>query len=832
MKHILILILLFFGVFGSKAQNVELSYNQTPLDEVLLDIREKYQVQFSFENGQLSIFQITVKRRFSDVDTALEFLFRDKPFILEKVGDTYLVYYTAKAIVRRAFLLIGNIVEKGSSETLPYAHLKINGTPVLANTDGWFSYKSADDSVFHIVASYLGFQNADTVVKESNTCSIGLTPLTYQLNEITVQNDPFRNMMTYPGNSVGEVQLSNYITPYLPGNGDNSVFNLLRLQPGILAAGEQSSDLLIWGSYEGQSQLLFDGMTLFAMKNYNDNISAVNPFLAKSVKVLKGAYGVEYNGFVGGIIDVTGLQGGKQKISTRLNINNQTLNGMISVPLFKKASLVMAARKTYYELYDQSSISFNIGRNESNTIDKILYPDYNFQDFNMKLSGESGKHDQFELNGFLGFDNFTYNLDLEGAMSNFQYEETEKNKQLGWSVRWVHQWLNSGNTRILFAGSQLIRSINNLQKIGNGKNTSGSSAQPGPDFFNTTIDDEILNSVSEQKLKIETSYANFKNHQLKWEIGFQNYSTSYNEDSLQILTYSNESNIRIYNAYINDTWNLGENIQLELGLLNEYAFELKRNDLQPRFRLGYRFNENIQFNFGLGLYRQYLTRLTQIDDFSTIRYFWMLADNEEIAIQNAIHNVLGLRYTCSGLSLNVELFHKKIQGLTRFLNYSFLSDAFNGNSYSDGFDILLEKRWDRVQFWTAYSYSRTYEYFDYFTTNEYQRALHDQRHELKLTLLINLKKWHLTSNYVYGSGFPDIFYNNPERDYHRLDLAVTRSLSYRRFKIDTGLSILNVFNYQNLKYDNFYRLPDETGTIELQAEAVPFTPTIFFNILF
>ena len=38
--------------------------------------------------------------------------------------------------------------------------------------------------------------------------------------------------------------------------------------PGILAAGEQSNDLLIWGGYESHSQIKFDGFTVFGLKNF------------------------------------------------------------------------------------------------------------------------------------------------------------------------------------------------------------------------------------------------------------------------------------------------------------------------------------------------------------------------------------------------------------------------------------------------------------------------------------------------------------------------------------------------------------------------------------
>ena len=714
---------------------------------------------------------------------------------------------------------------------MPYAHLLINDQHVVTDQNGWFSIKSINDSIFQLSATYLGFKKLDTTLYAASHIQINLLPESYKLNEITVHTKPFESVLSYSGNVAGEVKLSNYITSYLPGNGDNSVFNLLRLQPGVLAAGEQSSDLLIWGSFEGQSLLLFDGMTLFAMKNYNDNISAVNPFLAKSVKVLKGAYGVEYNGVVGGVVDVTGVQGNREDFSAQLNVNNQTLNGMLSIPLFKKSSLVIAARKTYYEMYDQSSISFNVGRNDNNTMDQVLYPDYNFQDLNLKFSGELNERNQFQISGFYGADNFTYGLDIDGTNSRFQYEQNENHGQLGGSFQWNHHWKNGANTRLIAARSYLNRSIHNLQKTSNGR-SSGGNGQFAASDFSTTVDDQIENNAIEQKIKIETTHPVIKNHQLKWGLGVQNYQANYHEDSIAITTYHSSNQVRLLHGYINDEISLNKQLQFEIGLLNEYALDLNKNLLLPRIHLQYKLSDQLQLNYGSGCYSQYLTQLTQIDDFSTIRYFWLIADGKNVSMQKALHNVVGVKFTQPHWQANVEYFNKQMNGLTRYYNYSFQSTPFNGESYSNGFDILLNAHWEHLQFWTAYTFSKTYEHFDYFANTDFQRALHDQRHELKLTMLVDLRNWFITANYVYGSGFPDLIYENAERDYHRFDVAVTKSFYFHRFKVETGLSILNVLNYQNIKYDNFYRLPDETGTLSLQAEAVPFTPTLYLNLSF
>ena len=144
-----------------------------------------------------------------------------------------------------------------------------------------------------------------------------MTPSVIALEEIVVEGSRVaRSIET--GTSPGISRMNHKIAYYLPGNGDNSIFNLLRLQPGILAAGEQSADFIIWGSYEGQSQVLFDGFTIYGMKNFNDNISAVNPYMAKDIKVMKGAYGAEYGERVGGIVDITGVDGNRLSPSVQV----------------------------------------------------------------------------------------------------------------------------------------------------------------------------------------------------------------------------------------------------------------------------------------------------------------------------------------------------------------------------------------------------------------------------------------------------------------------------------------------------------------------------------
>ena len=51
--------------------------------------------------------------------------------------------------------------------------------------------------------------------------------------------------------------------------------------------------------------------------------------------------------------------------------------------------------------------------------------------------------------------------------------------------------------------------------------------------------------------------------------------------------------------------------------------------------------------------------------------------------------------------------------------------------------------------------------------------------------------------------------------------------------MEAGISVLNIFNRENIKYANLVKIPDGAfSTLSVHAEAVPFTPTIYLNVAF
>lgn len=847
MKTIGILIGLVLAGFWSYSQQVELRYRNTPLNEVLLDLRDRYDVRFSFDHALLAQYPVTAERSCNSPGDALTVLLDGLPLGWELAGNVFVIFARTSRESPRSWLISGVIRDAASGERLPFAHLQLNGKSTVSDQYGTFAYRQQTGGQFRLNISFLGYYPADTLVQAGANQQFLLKPSVFRLKEIQVEGlQVVRSEQI--GQQAGEMRLNHQIAGSLPGYGDHSVFNLLRLQPGILAAGEQSNDLIIRGSYEGQSQVLFDGFTLFGMKNFNDNISAVNPFMAKDIRVMKSAYAAEYGDRVGGLVEVTGVDGNPGKWQTQLNVNNMTMNAWMNVPLSGKLALVVAARQTYYELYDKNQLTLSaFGRSgRGNVADRYVYPDYHFGDFNLKLSGQTGAGDFFRLSLFRGSDRYLLGLNYESSGQNNQlvYEDEESNRQFGASAAYSKAWSSGLRSELLLAGSSLETERHNLRQSagknggqggnGNGQGGSPATGQTNPEW-NTDSDDLMNNRVGELKLHIRNHLPLNHSQKLGFGLGFTENEVRFKQDSFGVEQTDERNVLSRMQTYIEDHWSVNPQLQLTAGLRFDWTPARHRLDWQPRLSAGWQVSQSVRLTAAAGTYRQYLSRTSAIDALGNYHYRWMVCNDADIPVLQSRQAVAGVSWQKNDFTFSLEAYQKQTRGLSRYVETISGTGLYQGDAKTTGLDVLVKKEWKGHSVWLAYTLSKTREHFSYFAPGDYQRALHDQRHELKAAALVNINPFYLSANYVFGSGFPALA-NNPETEnypYHRVDVAATYRLVRAKFSLEVGLSVLNLFNYENIKYANFVSIPDEQDvTLDVSAEAVPFTPTVFLKMAF
>jgi hypothetical protein len=324
---------------------------------------------------------------------------------------------------------------------------------------------------------------------------------------------------------------------------------------------------------------------------------------------------------------------------------------------------------------------------------------------------------------------------------------------------------------------------------------------------------------------------------LEFGAGLVRDRIKHREDTFSTGFIIMDNSILLPNGYYNSIFTILEKLTLKAGMRLDYPVSLEKVYLQPRLSATLRINDRFKFNSAWGIYNQFITRSPVIDENGNYNYLWVVCDNKDIPVLNAHHYVSGLSWSHNNLLVSLEAYYKKTGGITRYVETLNDRTIFSGDSRSRGIDLFLKKDYMGHSAWVSYSLSKTEEYFSYFEEDEYRRALHDQRHELKLAGIINLRPAYISANYVYGSGFPapgtaDAVQTD-DYDYSRLDMALVFKFSRKAYKLDAGVSLLNVFNTENIKYSNFVRIPsEETETIDLHAEAVPRTLTLFLNLSF
>jgi len=864
-----ILILLQIAGFA-QSKILKIEANNEPLTAVLLRLRNQYDFQFSYSESQLQPYKVTVSKSFDSKDEAVKYLLKDFPFHLNKRGEVFIIIPDKKKKKndsgKEMTQITGQIVEAGSYEPLPFSSIVINNQPVMADVTGSFNYTSSADSSFRVRISHLGYYICDTMLYSGTDHQFELTPSSMKLAEVRIQDHAIEKA-TMVGERAGKITINNNIARFLPGQGDNSVFNMARLMPGIQAAGEQSGDLLIWGSYEGQTLVTFDEFTLFGLKNYSDNISVVNPFLVKNIEILKGGFDAKYGNRIGGIVNITGKNGNLQKPVLSMNINTNTINGMLEIPLFKKSSLLMAYRQTYYNLYDSGDFNIFVPtrpqpKTQGNSmnvkklaLDLNVYPDnYQFRDLNLKYTYNFDNGDQFYLSMYGGGDDFSLSADADltyeskimhnkptTTLLTFNLTNDEQNTQRGISAFYNRDWNNQLLTKFVVTHSDFSKEITEDVQSSNKINDNIYNN----DRTNTG------NKALENSLRVENILSLMNGHELEFGGGLYaneaEIASKINlRDTLSIDTLNQFKSARAF-VYIQDKLPIGERLILHAGARIITTFNDPQFYFEPRISAGFKLNDQFKLNASFGTYHQFMYKVANVDKDQNYTYLWV-TNTDQIPVQSATHWAGGINYYKNNLTFNVEAYYRMTHDITervferRNIGHVKVDGYFPyfGNAKAYGLDLYARKSFGKHSIWASYTLSETLESLA--PANKqlppYTYAPQHQLHELKAAGIFNVGKFYFSADYVYGSGMEilrEVYADETTNlSYNRVDVAVTYRFTPRWVTGEVGFSIINLFDTQNLKYANLktIHLTPELGNIRVYSDAVPFTPVIFLKLVF
>lgn len=813
--RLILISFLFFLAASIQAQSIVLNAEDQPLGTVLLELKNKYDLQFSYNDALVENCIINISSTFATPSKALKKILQSCGLSYKKIGDVFLLYEKKEneySDTTRSPLLIfkGQIVDQKDGEALPFSMVQINSTILQTDLNGHFSFKTIDSKV-SLAVSHLGYFQVDTIYNTASVQRIELSPQIVGLEEVVVKAEkikPLSRISTQPM-STGLIKVNQKIATFLPGNNSNAIFNMLRLQAGILAAGEQSKDFIIWGSYKGQTHIVFDGMTLFSASSLYDDIGSVNPLIVKDIEVHKGAYQVDIGDRVGGFVNISSFNGNKNKFGARLNLSSEIANAFVNIPIAQRAALQLSARKTYYGFYNYK-LNDQLGRSD-------------FGDINLKFSGNRKKGDQFAFSILSSTDSFTDFIE-EKEMNQYFFESTISNQQSGVSFYYGKNWKNGALTNITFAASTFDSMFENEASIWIDKDST--------DVI-STLSNNTQNGVKEQSVKINHILPSTKRHHLNVGSNFIRNSTSFKQDTTKATIKSFVDQRSRLQFFAKDQIRLSKKADVVAGLkLDLPLVEKMKAYLQPRLTLNIYPLATLTTKFAYGKHYQFINENAIVDNFNNYLYFWNIENKNSILESD--HFVASIEHQSNNFEWKIEGFYKRTNGLSRWFSKSNDEnlELSYGKSKSRGLDLSAKKQFGKHNIWAVYTLSKTEEYFDNFSSKSYQRAPQDQRHEFKAAGIFNFKPYYFSINYVYGSGIPNTTDANLKENipfYSRLDISALYKFNTQKFDLASGISILNVFNRKNVRYNNFSNFPDNKTTFSL---ATPFTPTLFVNFGF
>lgn len=801
----------------AQPQTVEVSARQWPANKVILQLSEKYRFQVSFNDAELSKFNLSLKGTYPSVTQALEAVVKDLPFTVEKAGDVFMIYpdeTKGSLSVMRTFVLSGTVKDAVSGEVLPYSSVEINGELRITDISGRFSFESFVDEHIQIKVQHLGFEPFDTLMVACKHVECHMQPAQNVLGETVVLGIQV-NYGAQIGNSVGESRLNPRMGSFLPGSPNNAIGQLLGLLPGIQSATTPANSLSMWGSAPGQSLILFDGIPVYPTRS--GLFFPINTYVVKDVMVNKGALGAQYGNQVGGIVELTGIDGNRHKTEGNLTADASAVNGMLSVPVGKIGTLVAAARHSWFPHYFNQLTEHSKAKWEEE-MDVWLPDRCNYRDANLKFSGFRSNGDHYRVswygNNTARIDSFTY---LSEGTLYFRSEQEQR--QQGISLQYGKQWANGMNTNLQF--------VSNKAQVKTSKESSFIFSNFPTHLPQVETWEQM---ITQNRVVLENRFSLTPRQFVEAGVTWQQTQTQY-ELPANFYYLTGNSLMNQITAFMRNHIAVNRTLMMDIGVRLDYLHETSRLFVQPRLKSSIQLNDIWKMNLSLGIFNQYLSQLPVVDNLGNYEYVWQGYSGQNEFLQSDVA-ALGVNFTKQGWTLNTELYTKGIEGIARYLTTPEGVTFVRGRTRTTGVDILIKKEFGKHALWQSYSYGDNAERF--VNETSYRPLAFQRQHESKTTALFHFKPIKLSLVYIYCSPTSANAYSpGIVSDYQRLDAMASGTFNLKSARLETGVSVLNALNQVNSSSVSVHKiiLPDKNEIIAGYG-GVPFYFSLFFNVRF
>lgn len=772
-----------------------------------------------------------------------------------------LLYYTGMA--QQKFTLNGYAKDAENGEELIGVTVYVEELKVGTATNVYGFYAlSLPPGKYTVLFSSVGYQTVTRSIdmKDNETFNVELPVAVTTINEVVISDKPIDANVSDLTMSRNELDIKQ--VKKLPALfGEPDIIKTIQMLPGVITAGEGTSSFFVRGGSADQNLILIDEAPVYDPSHLFGLFSVFNADVIKDSELYKGGIPARYGGRLSSILEVRSKDGNNKRLGGAAGIGTLASRFMLEGPIQKeKSSFIISGRRSYVDLFLKAA-------NRDNLV--------HFYDVNAKVNWKHNNNNRFFLALYLGRDVFNFGDDFgfdwgntTGTFrwnhlfndrlfsntsliaSNFDYAlELEDNIQ-------GFEWLSK--LRELSFKQDFNYFINTKNELEFGYHVTYRTFSPG------TISPTSENSIFKTQ-KLENDYA--LDHSIY--IGNEQrvsgrFSLSYGI-RLSIFQNIGESDVYLYEDP-QDNIDINRTDTLSFG-----NFETIKTYINPEPRISARYMINPESSVKLSYNRMVQNTHLIASGTVPIPFNTWSPSNYYLKPQIADQVAIGYfrNFKDNTLEFSAETYYKDIDNVTDFadnarlfFNKDLSTEYRQGDSWSYGLELMLQKKEGKITGFTSYTWSKTQRKIPGVNLGEPFLANYDRRHVLNIVGTYEMNdKWTFGANFTYSTGRPitvpagKYTYEGTyqvdlitERNgyllpaFHRLDLSATltpRKNENRKWKSNWVFSLYNTYSrknaftiYTRLEQDDEGNITNPNAKEARLISLFPVLPSITYNVQF
>ena len=836
-----VLLVIFFGLIGLIPQTLmgQTSNTATDIITLLESLNQRFNVTFNYSVRKLQHLELTRPAANLDLEQTLNAIAEQLPLEFRPVQEKV---YAVIPVLRP---LNFRVQDASDNTPIDLIYVNINGKKLihlLPNEGSYTLRESFPSDSLEIKTSFYQpiFTTAASISRAGGL--VQLAQDTINLGEVTILDYLTSGVTSVLGDHRVEINMKDL--SLLAGETDGDIFRVLQAIPGIRSPNGKPGNLNLRGSPFDQNLTLFDNIPIYHTGHFFGTFSPYNPAVVENISVYRGNLPARYGGRVGGLINLETSNDIPDSLEVGV-LANTVLGGMqVAVPLGKKWA-IRASGRISYDLGDFSpKLQAFRKLNLQGTVisENTLAPDAEFTEFGIDFNDINGKLIFKPTSGQnLSFSFLSvisdFNYDLREPSRRSRNTQTSELTNLGFTLRGQSQWTDRFSSDIQFTRSNF--------KIDETR-TSGRNRM----LINNS---QVINEVEDTRFSAVFNWDIAQSSQLNFGYEFSEQSVNFDQN---IDSRNPDDDIARFRddtrnsqaAFVSLEQNFASRLILNLGARAElFSFD-NTSFFNPRLSLTYLATKSLYIKASSGKAQQYIRQdfNNDFDDFRASTYFWQLA-NQDVRVLKGAQNMVGFTFDKGNWLIDLELYENDIDNIAEPGQQE--TDRDFGELYTIGADLLIKRRWSKIETWLSYTLAKTEESVEN-RMNQSDPVYYDQRHVLSLTTLYPVKRWNFAFTWSYASGLPayppgsnpldqdaDPFPNNIEIPYtgnfpaqHQLDLSASYTFSPASAGWNgvVGLSIINLYDRENVI--NYFQ--DEVDPNDFIRFGLGFVPSLQVKVTF